>query len=138
MRFVGGVVLATAVVAIACGGPPPSPPSAVITADPERLCAGDGGATLVHLDAKSSSPKLSLVAERPDPADLPLRFTWSFRGSGYTIEDGDLASDSLVLRVAADRPLHVTLRVETARGATAESMRTIPIVLPDGEGRCAP
>lgn len=130
--------LAFAFALASCGGPPPPPPSAVITADPERVCAADDYRTLIRLDAKASSPRLSLVATRPDPAELPLLYAWSFAGSAYTVEDGDRASDTIAVRVAADRPLHVTLRVENKSGGVAIAERTIPIILPDANGRCAP
>lgn len=132
-----GVVLVAALAA-SCGGPPPPPPSAVITADPERICGGDDYKTLIHLDAKASAPRLTLVATRADPAELPLVYAWSFRGSAYTIEDGDVAADTLAVRASADRPLHVTLRVENKSGGVAYAERTIPIVLPDANGGCVP
>ena len=138
MRGAALVALGLLVASMACGGPPPPPPSAVITADPERVCAGDAYATLIHLDAKASAPRLSLVSSRPDPAELPLAFGWSFRGSAYTIEDGDVHADTITLRVAADRPLFVTLRVENRSGGVAEAEHTIAIVLPDARGECVP
>ena len=104
MRGTSSSIAAVLVTALAasCGGPPPPPPSAVITADPERICGGDDYKTLIHLDAKASAPRLSLVATRPDPAELPLVYAWSFRGSAYTIEDGDIAADTLAVRASAE------------------------------------
>jgi hypothetical protein len=132
------VLVAISTIALACGGPPPPPPSAVITADPERLCAGDDYKTLIHLDAKASAPRLTLVATRPDPSELPLTYAWTFAGSAYTVEEGDPSADTMAVRVAADRPLHVTLRVENKSGGVAEAEHTIAIVLPDANGQCTP
>lgn len=131
-------LVALAVVIVACSGPPPPPPSAVITADPARLCQNDAYTTLIRLDGTSSAPRLTLVASRPDPSELPLKFHWSFAGSAITVEDGDVDADALSVRAQADRPLHVTLRVENKSGGVAESELTIPIVVRDGNGACAP
>lgn len=138
MRGAVVVVALLCAVGFACGGPPPPPPSAVITADPAHVCAGDEYQTLVHLDAKSSAPRLTLIATRPDPSELPLAFAWSFSGSAYTIEDGDPASDTIVVRMRADRPLHVGLEVTNKSGGKATAERTIAIVLPDAKGQCTP
>ncbi len=131
-------LLLLAVGFVACSGPPPPPPSAVITADPGVLCQGDEFTTLIHLDGKSSAPRLTLVATRPDPSELPLKFHWSFAGSAITVEDGDVDADAIAVRARADRPLHVTLRVENKSGGVADSELTIPIVVRGGGGSCAP
>jgi hypothetical protein len=131
---------ATALLALvlACGGPPPPPPSAVITADPARICQDDDYATLIHLDGKASAPRLTLVATKPDPSELPLKFHWSFAGSALTVEDGDVDGEVVSVRARGDRPLHVTLRVENRSGGSAESQLTIPIVVRDASGGCTP
>lgn len=132
MRRGGLLIVAIA----ACGGPPPPAPSAVISASPTSVCVGDAYTTTIHLDGKQSSPRLTLVYEKPDPSEPPLRMKWSFSGSAVEIDTGDDVSDELTLRMAADRPLHVRLRVENAEGGVTEALTTISVTPLDENGQC--
>ena len=114
----------------ACGGPPPPPPTAVIVAEPPSLCEGDGHATPVLLDGRDSAARLTLVPVPPDPDAPPLTYEWSFQGAEHRVVDGDLGSDHLTITAAADRPLHVTLRVTNELGGVAESIQTVGITRP--------
>ncbi len=140
MRLGLGGIVAWGVVAgvlAACGSPPPPEPSAVINADPTAVCLGDGYHTTIHLDAKQSAPNLTLVYVRPDPGAPPLKYLWSFSGSDYQLGDGDdLIGEALSVTMAADRPLHVTLRVENAAGGVGIARSTIAVTPPDASGAC--
>jgi len=121
---------------MACGEPPPPAPSAVINASPMAVCVGDAFATAIHLDAKQSLPNLTLVYERPAPDSPPLKYTWSFEGSESTLDDGALDADTLVVRMAGDRPLHVRLRVENSVGGVSEALTSIAVTPLDPSGAC--
>jgi hypothetical protein len=120
----------------ACGEPPPPAPSAVIRACPAAVCVGDDFTTWIHLDAKKSSSRLRLVYEPPKPDEPPLAFEWSFSGSQWNLDAGALDADDIVVTLAADRPLHVTLRAENATGGVAETTRTIAVTPVDEDGKC--
>lgn len=132
-RAASALVLAAA---CACASPPAPAPSAVITASPASVCAGDGFATPIALDATKSAPRLTLVYARPDPSEPPLSYAWSFAGSERTIDDGEATSDKLTVRMAGDRPLHVRLRVTNAAGGVTEALATIALTPLDDRGRC--
>jgi hypothetical protein len=122
--------------AVSCGEPPPPAPSAVINASPKAVCAGDGFATAIHLDAKQSLPYLTLVYVRPAPGSPPLKYTWSFEGSGSTLDEGSLDADALVVHMAGDRPLHVRLRVENSVGGVSDALTSIAVTPLDESGAC--
>lgn len=126
--------------AIGCGGPPPVPPTAVIDASPSEVCAGDAFATPIVLSGARSSARLSLVPAPPGPDDPPLTFEWRLEGDEHAVIAGARDEDELTVRMAGERPLHVTLTVTTFEGGIAETLRTIgvnvPIAPPCGEG-CA-
>lgn len=122
---------------LACGGPPPDTPSAVILLRPETVCEGDAYATPVVLDGTMSSRHLSLVplppedTAYPDGATaIPLTYAWALEGDAYTITSGTLTSDRLTVTVAGDRPLHVHLTTTNLAGGSASSLRTLPITVP--------
>ena len=119
-----------------CGSPPPPAPSAVITASPTSVCVGDELATTIHLDAKSSAPNLTLVYQRSDPNEPPLKYAWTFSGSHVVIDSGDEHSVALTLFITADRPLHVRLRVENGAGGVSEALTTIAVTPLDDAGKC--
>ena len=130
---------ATAAIAIAigaCASPPPPAPSAVIEASPSSVCAGDGFATAITLDASKSAPRLTLVYATPDPTEGPLAYAWSFSGAEVRVDDGAPTDAKLVVRVAGDRPAYVRLRVTNAEGGATETLLTLPITLRDEAGRC--
>jgi hypothetical protein len=123
--------------ALACGSPPPSPPSAVITATPEAVCQGDDYRTSVHLDGSKSSADLSLVYSPPAPNAPPLVYAWSFEGSEYMLSNAsDPTSDAVDVTMAGDRPLEVHLQVQNAAGGVSVTLLTIAITPPDASGRC--
>lgn len=128
--------LAIAASVASCGSPPPPAPSAVITASPTSVCIGDDLTTTIHLDAKASAPNLSLVYQKPDPNEPPLKYAWSFSGSHVVVDTGDDHSVALTLFMTADRPLHVRLRVENAAGGVTEALTTISVTPLDDNGVC--
>ena len=133
----GALVLrALGALAIGCGTPPPPAPSAVIRACPAQVCVGDNFSTWIHLDAKKSSSHLKLVYEPPAADEPPLDFTWSFGGSDWNLDSGELDADDIVVTFAAGRPLHVKLRAENSEGGTAEALRTIAVTPRDEDGTC--
>jgi len=131
-----GWLLIASVLSAACGEPPPPAPSAVIKVAPEAVCIGDDYATTIRLDASGSAPYLTLVYVPPDPDAPPLGFSWSFSGSKQALIDGDVHSAQLSLAMAADRPLHVLLRVENSVGGVSELKKTIPVTPLDAAGVC--
>lgn len=134
-RAVGLVALAVAVVG--CGEPPPPAPSAVIRACPASLCVGDDFATSVHLDAKKSAPRLTLVEAPREPDEPPLQLLWSFAGAEMLFDDESVpTSADILVSSRADRPLHVTLRVENAAGGVSEALKTISITPLGDDGSC--
>lgn len=133
--------LAVAVLALACGGPPARPPTAVVDAAPPSVCSGDGFATVIRLTSARSSSRLSLAPEPPGPDDPPLELEWTLAGGEHAVVEGDLRSRDLGVVTAGDRPLHVTLRVVNELGGVAITTRTIGIAVADappceGEREC--
>jgi hypothetical protein len=127
MKAASALALAL-VAAVGCGSPPPPAPSAVIIADPPSVCFGDDYATGIRLDGSRSTPHLSLVYSRPDPSEGQLTFAWSFEGSAYQVDpNSDPGSATMVVTMAADRPLHVRLRVTNAEGGVTEALTTIAV-----------
>jgi hypothetical protein len=131
-------VLSLVALATACsGGPPPGAPSAVIHASPSTVCTGDAFMTPITLDATRSTPHLTLVAEPPDPKEPPLRFSWSFAGADVHVMTGDPAKDAtLVVAIAGDRPLHVTVHVENGEGGATDALTTVAVTPLDATGAC--
>ena len=123
-------------IAIACGSPPPPAPSAVIVMSPLSVCVGDAFTTPIHLDATSSAQGLTLVYVRPDPNAPPLSYTWSFEGAAMQFDDGDAHGDTITIRTAGDRPLHVTLEVRNAVGGVTDALATLSVTPLDSAGRC--
>ena len=121
---------------LARGGPPPDPPSAVVSLSPATICEGDGHHTEVLLDGSMSSVHLTLVPVMPAPGEAPLQFSWSLSGATPVITAGTLTSDALAVTTAGDRPLHVTLTVTNGVGGTATTLRTISIT-PLTRTRCS-
>lgn len=115
---------------VSCAGPPPRPPTSVIDADPEILCAGDEFATPLRISGARSSAALSLVPGPPDPDAAPLEYGWALDGAAYRVLAGDLGSRELTLTTSGDRPLHVTLTVYQADGGEATTRRTIGLFDP--------
>ena len=152
-------------VACACSGPPKSVPAAVVNATPATVCAGDGFQTSIHLDSNGSSPVLSLVYSPPDPDAGAIHFAWSFSGSvctgipaspgGWTTLGGqatkscdvlidpesvdalgEVNGSDVLLTIAGDRPVDVTLVVTSDAGGTLTAHTTITITTPDDGGAC--
>lgn len=122
---------------VACGEPPPPAPSAVIRACPASVCVGDDYATSIHLDATKSAPRLTLVEAPVDPDEPPLSVRWSFSGSAWLFDnDGVATQPDVLVSMAADRPLHVKLRVENSVGGVSEALKTISVTPPDEAGSC--
>jgi hypothetical protein len=121
---------------VACGGPPPDPPSAVVSLSPATICEGDAHHTEILLDGTDSSVHLTLVPVAPDPDEPPLRFAWTITGAAYEISAGTHTSDLLAVTSAGDRPLHASLTVTNGAGGTATTLRTVSITAVDVE-RCS-
>lgn len=140
----GGVLAFVSAFVLACGGPPPDTPSAVIALSPATICEGDAHRTEITIDGRSSSRHLSLVPLPPEDASSAmgdagpsLLFAWSISGAEHTITDGTLSSDLLHVTSAGDRPLHVQLTVTNRVGGTATSLRTVSITSPTRWGSCS-
>jgi hypothetical protein len=136
------LAVAVGVIVVACSGPPPTPPAAVIAVSPASVCAGDGFKTPIHLDALASSPRLTLVYTRPDPDAGALKYSWAFSGDDVQIDpgsvepDGTIDGDTVLLKMAGERPLHVTLTVtNAAMGVTAADL-TISVTPLAADGTC--
>jgi P pilus assembly chaperone PapD len=146
--------------ALACSGPPPTAPAAVITATPTSVCEGDDFQTPIVLDSTGSSPVLTLVYT-PPAADAALGYCgnttcylWSFSGAvckglstdpspcdviidpGSVEPDGTVDSTIVNLTMAGDRPVLVTLRVENGVGGVTEAQTSISITPLDDAGAC--
>ena len=134
------LAVAWGVIAVACSGPPPTPPSAIVNVSPSSVCVGDAFKTPIHLDGSSSSPRLTLVYTRPDPDAGALKYLWTLSGDDIQVDDGSKDSDgsldfdSVNLKMAGQRPLHVTLTVTNAAMGVTVTDVTIPItpLAPDG------
>jgi hypothetical protein len=100
------------------------------------VCIGDDFATSIHLDASKSAAHLTLVEAPPDPNQAPLRFSWSFSGSKMLFDQGGAQDADLLVSMAADRPLHVTLRVENGEGGVSEALESISVTPLDAAGLC--
>jgi hypothetical protein len=121
---------------VGCIGPPAHVPSAVVALDPGSVCQGDDLRSVIVVDGSLSSTRLSLVPVAPEPGEPPLAFEWSFSGAAVEIVGGTVTSERLEIRTTGDRPVHVTLRVTNGDGAVAETLRTLPITVPE-VGVCA-
>ncbi|MCC6525515.1 MAG: hypothetical protein IT373_22890 [Polyangiaceae bacterium] len=115
----------------ACGSPPPPPPTAVIRATPSSLCVNDDHATLLTLDGSASAAEVTLVPLPPLPDAPKLEYAWSLAGTSCALEGGSFGAALLFVTCAAERPLHVTLRVTSPSGGEAESLATVPITFPE-------
>ncbi len=141
-----GMTIMTSV--LACSGPPPPAPAAVINATPAAVCVGDAFRTPIHLDSRGTAPSLTLVYTVPDPDAGAVKLAWSFSGvvclqgfgkdqscanPGYdvivdTVEpDGTVDADDVFISVAGNVPTQVTLRVTNAAGGVTETQSTIAI-----------
>ena len=114
-----------------CGAPPPGAPSAVVTSSPEAVCLGDDYRTEVTLDASESAPRLTLVPGA-SPGDATLTYSWALSGSAHVVVRGDLDTESLVVRMLGDRPLHAELVVRESGGGIASTLHTVAVT----EGAC--
>lgn len=119
-----------------CTNTPEDVPSAVITSDPDSICAGDAYRTSISLSAKESAPHLTLVATKPDPNEPPLAFTWSFTGAPIQIVTGDAHTPTIVVQTTGDRPLEVNLHVVNGEGAATDAIHTISVTQVDENGNC--
>lgn len=135
--FRRGLIAFVSVYALACGGPPPDTPSAVILFTPETICQGDAHESDVHIDGTMSSRHLSLVPLAPEDTSYPdgamvapLAYAWTLEGDEHTVTEGSLTSSTLTVTAAGDRPLHVTLTTTNLLGGTATSVRSLPITVP--------
>lgn len=117
--------------ALACIGPPPPVPSAVIRIDPGSVCEGDAFTTDVVLDGTSSMSRLTLVPAPIDPDEPPLLFAWRLDGAEHVVVEGTLDGPRIVARTAGDRPLHASLTVTNGDGASATTVRTVSITRPE-------
>ena len=112
---------------LACAGPPPDPPSAVIAHGPPTICEGDAHHTGISLDGRSSSSHLTLVPVAPEPGELPLAFSWTISGAEHRIVTGALSENHLTVTSLGDRPLHVQLVVTNGAGGVATAVRTVSL-----------
>lgn len=135
--FRRGLFAFVSVLLLACGGPPPDTPSAVILLTPETICQGDAMTTPVLLDGTMSSRHLSLVPLPPEDTSypdgamvVPLQFAWTLEGDAHVVTRGSLSTSTLTILAAGDRPLHVRLTTTNLAGGTATSLRTLSITLP--------
>ena len=124
-------VVAAALGVAACAGPASSTPSAVIVISPPSVCAGDAHRTVVELDARRSSARLTLIPEPPAPGEPPLSYEWRVEGGAVRLVEGDLRSDRVRITTDGLRPVHVWLTVVNDAGGTATSQRSISLTLPD-------
>ena len=160
----GQFVLAVAS-AWACSGPPKTVPAAIVNATPTSVCAGDAFRTSIHLDSNGSSPVLTLVYSKPDPDAGAIHFAWSFSGAvcvglaaspsdwvtltgaAATTCDGlldpssvdalnQVSGSDVLLAIAGDRPVDVTLVVTSDAGGTLTAHTTLTITEPDDAGAC--
>jgi len=136
MRTAIMAILAAVAATTACGAPPPDAPSASITADPDSICLGDEFRTVIHLDGRDSSARLTLVPLPPDPDDPPLSFRWSLSGARHFVVDGALAEPELWVISEGDRPLHVELEVRESNGGIATTLETVTITPLARDGSC--
>jgi hypothetical protein len=151
------------VVCAACSGPPPQAPAAVITATPTSVCVGDNFQTPIELDSLGSSPLLTLVYTPPS-ADAAVAacalpgndvcYAWSFSGAvckglstdpvpcdviidpGSVEPDGTVDGSSVLLTMAGDNPVLVTLQVTNAAGGVTTTQTSITITPLDDAGAC--
>ncbi len=147
-------------VCVACSGPPPPAPSAIITETPSSVCIGDDFTTPIQIDSSGTSNELSLVSSPPSADASAPTLAWSFSGAvckglptDPTLPDGgpwcDVKIDpgsldptgavngtSVLVTVAGDRPVFVTLRVQNAAGGVTEAQSTITITPLDPTGAC--
>ena len=144
----------TAVILLACSGPPPVAPAAVVNATPSSVCYGDQFRTQIHLDSRGSSPELTLVYTKPDPDAGEIKFDWSFSGAVCKNVDSDPAvcnvtvdaasTDALgqinnadvLFTMAGDRPVDVALKVTNAAGGVTIARLTVSITPLDDAGAC--
>ena len=150
---------------VACSGPPKTVPAAIVNATPSSVCAGDHFTTSIHLDSSGSSPVLTLVYSPPDPDAGAIHFAWSFSGAvctGIAASPGDwttlggqpatscdvlidpssvdalgqITGTDVLLSIAGDRPVDVTLVVTSDAGGTLTARRTISVTQLDDAGAC--
>ena len=160
----GQFVLAVAF-GCACSGPPKTVPAAIVNATPASVCAGDAFRTSIHLDSSGSSPVLTLVYSKPDPDAGAIHYSWSFSGAvcvGLAASPGSwttltgappttcdvlldpssvdalnqVSGSDVMLSIAGDRPVDVTLVVTSDAGGTLAAHTTITITTPDDAGAC--
>ncbi len=142
------------VVLLACSGPPPAAPAAVINATPSSVCVGDDFRTQVHLDSRGSSPQLTLVYTRPDPDAGDITYDWSFSGAvckgldsdpkpcnvvidGSSVDAlGNINGTDVLFTMLGDRPVDVTLTVQNVAGGVTETHVTVSITPLDDAGTC--
>jgi hypothetical protein len=143
-----------ALIFLACSGPPPVAPAAVINATPASVCQGDALRTQIHLDARGSSPQLTLVYTRPDPDAGDITFDWSFSGAvcknitsdpkvcdvkidaASTDALGGVTGSDVLFTMQGDRPVDVALKVTNAAGGVTVAQLTVSITPLDDAGAC--
>ena len=124
------VIWGMSVVALAGCGQRVERPSASLTIEPPAVCRFDGHATVVTLDASSSSEQLSLVPSAPSASETPaLDFDWTLSGDDHDIVRGDLASPTIEITMAGDRPLGVELTVSNTHGGSLTTRRSVAVTL---------
>ena len=150
------VLLAIITCALACSGPPPASPGAVINATPSSVCVGDAFHTQIHLDSRGSSPTLTLVYSVQDAG--ALTYAWAFSGvvcrhigddpdctkpgydvivDGSSVEpDGTIDNSDVLLTVSGNVPVQVSLTVTNAANTAASVQSTISITPLDDAGAC--
>lgn len=125
--------MAAALLLAGCGGRGPEPPKAAIQVVPAAVCEGDDYQHVVLLDASQSKPELTILPRDVD-SGVGLSYRWRFEGSAYRIVSGSLDAETIGVKIAADRPLHVYLTVTTSTGASATTLLTVPIIVGCGGG----
>ncbi len=122
-----GGLFVVALCALGCAGPPPLPPTAVIDATPDVICAGDDFGTVIELSSARSAAALSLVPAPPDPGAPPLEVAWYLDGAAHRVVAGSSTSPRLSVTTSGDRPLHVLLTVRDGEGGEATSLATVGV-----------
>lgn len=146
------LAIAIAFFVLACSGPPPPIPGAVIEETPSSVCVGDDFKTQIHVDSRGSSPSLTLVYSPPAADAGELEYAWTFSGNvcvgiptdpspcDVKIDPASLdphnhmTSSDVLLTMSGNVPIQVTLAL-TVDGVTSTVQSTIAITLLEG-GTC--
>jgi hypothetical protein len=93
---------------------------------------GDDYKTPITLDGTLTMPMLTLVPTPFDASANPLSFHWSLTGSPYMVVTGTLTSQKLVVTIAGQEPLQVSLTVTNTGGVSATTTGAVAVTIYDG------